>query len=172
MTKRIKLKPSRAQGIPLAPPKVRSVQPEAALREIGAEPVALSRSGGSPLAVDTLRRGLLAALKSTGGRPALEGASRRQKIPMSDADWHTLEQIAESMKMQGSTVSAGQVAAQLLSGAISACRASSTPYAMVAHEPPPLRASDVSRGVSHQSAQALRRCALRRAQEAGERRVA
>jgi hypothetical protein len=66
----------------------------------------------------SLRQKLAAGLKSTGGRPALEGADRRQKIPMADADWVAVEQIARAFQAEGVHATPGQVAAQLLHDAV------------------------------------------------------
>lgn len=48
-------------------------------------------------------------LRSSGGRPALEGAHRRKKIPLTDSDWKQLNDLAESLQ-----ISPGQVASLLL----------------------------------------------------------
>jgi hypothetical protein len=71
-----------------------------------------------PSPLTSLREHLAAALKSTGGRPALEGTARRQKIPMSDSDWAMLEELALGFRADGVHVTAGQVGAQLLHEAI------------------------------------------------------
>lgn len=89
---------------------------------LGAERVATGSQARSPSLLASLRRELSTSLRSSGGRPGLEGAARRQKIPMTDADWSTLEQIAEKLGAgaEGVTATPGQVAAQLLSRAIAA----------------------------------------------------
>jgi KaiC/GvpD/RAD55 family RecA-like ATPase len=166
MSKRLKLKPARTRALGLAPPKVRAVDSERALGALGAERFVTAAKGGSPLALATLRRGLLAALRSSGGRPTLEGASRRQKIPMSDADWQALEGIAARLKAEGSNVSAGQVASQLLSGAIAGCELAPSTYGAL-REGAPLRVSDVAGGVRGATVADLRRAALTQAQQAG-----
>ena len=56
-----------------------------------------------------LRQALAAALKSSGGRPTLEGTARRQKIPMSDPDWAKLEELARAFRAEGVHATAGQV---------------------------------------------------------------
>jgi len=66
----------------------------------------------------SLREKLAAGLRSTGGRPALEGADRKQKIPMADADWATVGQLARAFQADGVHATPGQVAAQLLHDAI------------------------------------------------------
>src|SRR6185436_15363575 len=57
--------------------------------------------GGSPTELLALRRALSRALRSNGGRPALKGAGRRQKIPMTDSDWNELEGLARSLSETG-----------------------------------------------------------------------
>jgi hypothetical protein len=71
----------------------------------------------SPL-LGQLRLELAAGIRSRGGRPALEGTARRQKIPMTDADWAKLEALAEKFRADGVHATAGQVGAQLLHDAI------------------------------------------------------
>jgi hypothetical protein len=77
-----------------------------------------TRHTALPSALTSLREHLAAALKSSGGRPALEGTARRQKIPMSDSDWAKLEELALGFRADGVHVTAGQVGAQLLHEAI------------------------------------------------------
>ena len=49
-----------------------------------------------PVALFGLRQALAARLRSTGGRPSL-GVSRRQKIPLDDADWEMLCRLSEML---------------------------------------------------------------------------
>ncbi len=70
--------------------------------------------GGSPPALFALRQYLLERVRSGGGRPALVGATRRQKIPLSDAEWARLEAIAGAMSRAGVRATPGQVAGALL----------------------------------------------------------
>jgi hypothetical protein len=60
-----------------------------------------------------LRQALAERLRSTGGRPSL-GVSRRQKIPLDEADWELLCRIAELLSDEGMTPTPGQVAGELL----------------------------------------------------------
>ncbi len=66
-----------------------------------------------PVALFGLRQALAARLRSTGGRPSL-GVSRRQKIPLDDADWKLLCQLSEMLADDESHPTAGQVASELL----------------------------------------------------------
>mgnify|MGYP001560557093 CR=1 FL=1 len=66
-----------------------------------------------PVALFGLRQALAARLRSTGGRPSL-GVSRRQKIPLDDADWDLLCKLAEILADDESRPTPGQVASELL----------------------------------------------------------
>jgi hypothetical protein len=66
-----------------------------------------------PVALFGLRQALAARLRSTGGRPSL-GVSRRQKIPLDDADWELLCKLAEILADDESRPTPGQVASELL----------------------------------------------------------
>ncbi len=66
-----------------------------------------------PVALFGLRQALAARLRSTGGRPSL-GVSRRQKIPLDDADWELLCQLSALLAHDESRPTPGQVASELL----------------------------------------------------------
>jgi hypothetical protein len=66
-----------------------------------------------PVAMFGLRQALAERLRSTGGRPSL-GVSRRQKIPLDDADWELLCRIAALLSDEGMNPTPGQVASELL----------------------------------------------------------
>lgn len=66
-----------------------------------------------PVALAALRRALAERLRSTGGRPSL-GVTRRQKIPLGEADWELLLAIAKLLTASGVHPSPGQVASELL----------------------------------------------------------
>ena len=85
------------------------VDPMMVAKALGGEVVSTGRPGGS---------GILAHLASTGGRPTLVDATRRQKIPLSEADWQKLVQIAAAASTEQRKVSPGQVAAILLRDAL------------------------------------------------------
>jgi hypothetical protein len=81
---------------------------------IGAESLRVGDSSvQGPLALFGLRQALAARLKSSGGRPSL-GVSRRQKIPLDDADWELLCRLAETLADDESRPTPGQVASELL----------------------------------------------------------
>lgn len=83
-------------------------------RELGAEPLGVVPTEANPVSLYALRAALLDRRRSSGGRPGLEGTVRRQKIPLTDAQWSQLESIAQLVRASGIKVSAGQVASQLL----------------------------------------------------------
>jgi hypothetical protein len=175
MTKSIKLKVSTVPTVRLADPRTREVAPDAALESLGAEPVARHRGGGSPLALSALRNALFASLRSSGGRPGLDGAVRRQKIPMSDEDWRVLELVSAKLGESGLVATPGQIAGQLLRDAIAALRQSSAGVYRPSSVPaPPLRVCDASvrPPASPQKTGLDRMCVLKRALSKAERRVA
>ena len=81
---------------------------------IGAQRVGASPAGGSPVSRAAVRQELSRLLRSTGGRPGLEGSLRRQKIPLSDDEWVQLEYLSELFEDSGIKATAGQVARVLL----------------------------------------------------------
>ena len=70
--------------------------------------------GGAPHGLHAIRNQLAERLLSTGGRPSLAGATRRQKIPLTPQDWEALERIAERLSERGNPVTPGQVASALV----------------------------------------------------------
>jgi hypothetical protein len=92
------------------------IEPDEVAAALGAEPCRErlhSRLG--PISLLAVRQELLRRLRSTGGRPALAGATRRVKIPLRDQQWQQLEELAAEVLGDGSAPSAGQVAGVLLS---------------------------------------------------------
>jgi hypothetical protein len=83
---------------------------------------------GSSSLLGQLRLELAAGIKSRGGRPSLEGTARRQKIPMTDADWEKLEALANALRVDGVHATAGQVGAQLLHDGIARVSGASGAY--------------------------------------------
>ncbi len=60
-------------------------------------------------------------LRSTGGRPRLEGTGKkRNKVPIFTEDWEKLEELAEYYReTEGINVSSGQIASALIHAGIS-----------------------------------------------------
>ena len=92
----------------------RSIGPEAIVKALGAEAVSRANAHGTPIALHVLRQELESRVRSTGGRPALEGATKIQKIPLKPEDWSRLEELAEKLSRQGVSATAGQVASVML----------------------------------------------------------
>lgn len=94
---------------------VRSVGPGVMVKALGGEE-AVSRENvhGSPITLHALRLALESRVRSTGGRPALEGATRIQKIPLKPDDWSRLEELATQLSRQGVSATAGQVASVMV----------------------------------------------------------
>lgn len=96
----------------------RRVSPQMIIDELGAEKVGDLPSGGSPVSFFMLRQEIYGRLKSSGGRPSLEGSERRPKIPMSNDQWNAIEALARDMEERDFHPTAGQVASALLSLAL------------------------------------------------------
>src|SRR5262249_16535678 len=111
MTKRIRITSARPRIVRSTTRTARRIDPLGFGEKLGADPIGFQAASGAP-ALDALQRTLLLTLRSQGGRPALEGAVRRQKIPMTDADWEALESIAKSFQARGLNATAGQVGGQ------------------------------------------------------------
>jgi hypothetical protein len=92
------------------------IDPALVAKSLGAEDtgIRLGREG-SPVSSFQIRAELLDRLRSSGGRPALEGATRRVKVPITESQWQDLEDLAASFTDLGFVPSAGQVASVLLS---------------------------------------------------------
>ncbi len=95
---RIKLSGPTAKRIVFKDASARRV-PTAGLGDrLGAEVVggAPTRSG-APLSRAALREEVFHRLRSTGGRPGLEGTERK-KIPLTAGDWERIERVAHDIK--------------------------------------------------------------------------
>jgi hypothetical protein len=105
--------PSRRIG-DLGPAAPR-IDPTRVAEALGAEDTGMTLGlEGSPVSTFQIRAELLDRLRSHGGRPALEGATRRVKIPVTERQWRELEELAASFTDLGFVPSAGQVASVLL----------------------------------------------------------
>jgi len=96
-----------------APPA--RVAPAAVAAALGADaPAETVAAALAPITLFALRSELLGRLQSSGGRPALEGTSRRAKVPLGDAEWADLEKLAAVVAEPGFSPSVGQIASVLL----------------------------------------------------------
>jgi hypothetical protein len=93
----------------------RSLSPDAIAKALGSEQVVrMAKVHGAPISLHALRRELERRVRSTGGRPALEGATKIQKIPLKPEDWSRLEKLAARLARQGVSATAGQVASVMV----------------------------------------------------------
>lgn len=108
--------PSRsASAIRHAGAATRAVRPHEIAKALGAdEVIPRPKVQGAPISLHALRRELEARIRSTGGRPALEGATRIQKIPLKPEDWSRLEDLAAELSRRGISATAGQVASVMV----------------------------------------------------------
>ena len=86
---------------------------------LGAEFVGAAPQGGNLLSAYALRNALFERLRSSGGRPSLEGADIRTRVPMRKSSWEKLEGIAKAVETKNFHPTAAQVASVLLDLAIS-----------------------------------------------------
>jgi hypothetical protein len=115
MGSRLKITSRSAGAIRHAGAAFRSVGPDVIAKALGADD-AVSRKNvhGAPISLHALRRELETRVRSTGGRPALEGATKIQKIPLKPEDWSRLEELAARLSRQGVSATAGQIASVMV----------------------------------------------------------
>ncbi len=113
--KRIKSTHSTAPRIKSTSATAELVSPEQVAAHLGAETVDEVAGGkGGMLTKAAIRQQLHKRLRSTGGRPALEGTDRRQKIPLSDEDWQRLVRLAQETTSDEAKPTPAQVASVLI----------------------------------------------------------
>jgi len=118
MAKRIKTTGKKLGKIRPASKRLPRVSSENLARALSAENIEVSVSGASPPTLFAIRQELARRLVSTGGRRALQGTTRRQKIPMRDDDWDRLEQLSELISDDDLKPTAGQVASIIIHQAL------------------------------------------------------
>ena len=122
------------------------IEPSVIEAALGAEPSGHTLDEAlAPITLFAVRSELLDRLQSSGGRPALSGTSRRAKIPLGDAEWEQLEELAAVVASPGFSPSAGQIASVLLSLSVRSVTA------QVAKSPQPA-SSPVARELAARSA--------------------
>jgi hypothetical protein len=114
MATKLKIASRSAGAIRHSGSAARPVAPEEIAKALGAEIVPKEHVHGAPMALHVLRQELESRVRSTGGRPALEGATKIQKIPLKPEDWSRLEELADELSRQGVSATAGQVASVML----------------------------------------------------------
>jgi len=114
MAKRIALTGNTKRRIVLKDAATRRVSPSDVADRLGAEAVGPASAMRNRLTFAAVRQEAFQRLKSTGGRPGLEGAERK-KIPLTHRDWEIVERVADHIAEPGFRPSPGQVASILLS---------------------------------------------------------
>jgi hypothetical protein len=96
------------------------VDPATVAAALGAEPLHVSAGKDpGPISLAALGSALLQRLRSTGGRPALVGATQRAKVPLTEDDLARLDRVAQVIgSVLGFSPSIGQVASVLLSNSL------------------------------------------------------
>ena len=136
MATKLKLTSRSAGAIRHAGTAVRSVGPDVIAKALGAEEV-VSRENvqGAPISLHALRGELESRIRSTGGRPALEGATKVQKIPLKPEDWSRLEELAARLSRQGVSATAGQVASVMVHSQLDLLAPSATRHPRTSRRP-------------------------------------
>lgn len=96
----------------------RRIKPEEIEKGLGAERAGTVPSGGSPMSAYAVRQKLFRRLRSTGGRPALDGADLKPKIPMRQSQWKKLAQLAKRVESDSFHPTPAQLASVILDAGI------------------------------------------------------
>ncbi len=96
----------------------RRITPEEIEKGLGAERVASAPSGGSPMSAYAVRQELFRRLRSTGGRPALDGTDMKPKVPMRRSRWKKLERLARHVASNTFHPTPAQLASIILDAGI------------------------------------------------------
>ncbi len=95
--------------------RMRRVDSKKVAEALGAEVIQpASAIKGSPLTATALRQEVFSRLTSSGGRPGLDGATIRPKVPMTPEDWTALEQLAKAFADKGVKATPSQVASAII----------------------------------------------------------
>jgi hypothetical protein len=115
MESKLKVTSRSAGAIRHAGGTFRSVGPDVIAKALSADEIITRPSArGAPISLYALRQELGARVRSTGGRPALEGATKIQKIPLKPEDWSRLEELAARLAQEGVSATAGQLASVIV----------------------------------------------------------
>jgi hypothetical protein len=120
MNSRIKSTSKPLPGVKTKSKGQRTIAKAKVGKSIGAKRVEAVKDevAGSPPSLFGVRQELYQRLRSTGGRRSLEGAVRRQKIPLLEGDWERLEKVATLSASEGIQPTPAQVASILLHKAL------------------------------------------------------
>jgi hypothetical protein len=94
------------------------LDPAEVAKALGAKPAGVAVGAQGPLTLMALRQELFRRLQSTGGRPGLPDADKVAKVPVSEAQWKRLEELAAAIAEPGFSPSAGQVTNVLVAWAL------------------------------------------------------
>jgi hypothetical protein len=92
----------------------RRITPEEIESGLGAKRVAVIPTSGSPMSTYALRQELFRRLRSTGGRPGLDGVDMKAKVPMQRSRWKKLERLAKQVETDTFRPSPAQLASVIL----------------------------------------------------------
>jgi hypothetical protein len=116
MAKKINIVGKRAERIQNTGPSLPRIEPSEFAGALGAEPCGEPHFEHlDPISLLALGNELLKRLRSTGGRPSLEGATEQCKVPLRPEDMKALEEIAKAIEQEtDSRPSLGQIASVIL----------------------------------------------------------
>jgi hypothetical protein len=116
MTKKVHITGKAVERIEVTGRAMRRIEPSELAEVLGAEPCGERVAGDlDPIALAQLGNELIKRLRSSGGRPTLQDASERCKVPLSREDIKALEEIVtEIERSTGTRPSLGQIASVIL----------------------------------------------------------
>jgi hypothetical protein len=116
MAKKINIVGKKAERIQNTGPSLPRIKPSEFAAAIGAEPCGEPHSERlDPISLLALGNELLKRLRSTGGRPSLEGATEQCKVPLRPEDAKALEEIGKAIEQEtDARPSLGQIASVIL----------------------------------------------------------
>jgi hypothetical protein len=116
MAKKMNIVGKKAERIRNTGPSLPRIEPSQFAEGIGAEPCHEEHSKMlDPISLLALGNELLKRLRSTGGRPSLEGATELCKVPLRPEDLSALEQLQKAIENEtGTKPSLGQLASEMV----------------------------------------------------------
>jgi len=115
----LRVKDSTQPKIAIKPSTMPRLDPAEVAKALGATPAPAAVGGAKgPITLFAVRQELYRRLQSSGGRPGLADADKVAKVPVSEAQWKRLEELAAAIAGPGFSPSAGQVANVLLAHAL------------------------------------------------------